>query len=251
MPYLFTASVQYSSGKYVFPSDLSVKFPFLVEKVVTGKVLSVNREGRIVKIDREIKFRVLTSQNCEITDPNPLKLSGLPLPVDVLFVAYKYDETQDQGTVELPAVEGWLLKGSVASTLQEEAARILQVEESGLLLEGTVFHKDLAQNSQTAKESLASFEQDTFAFTKTLCRRVIESIRSIVAEWKTIDTSKSLCDKVRDLTNSLFNLSSPGGAHEGITTKDETELILKTTTSLLLYCNSLLKNERFTKAEKP
>jgi hypothetical protein len=44
--------------------------------------------------------------------------------------------------------------------------------------------------------------------------------------------------------NSLYSFASIGEPHEGVTTKEETELLLKTTTSILFYVNSLLKSER-------
>jgi hypothetical protein len=67
-----------------------------------------------------------------------------------------------------------------------------------------------------------------------------------VNEWKTVDGSESLCEKLKSVVSSLYSFASVGGPHEGVTTKEETELILKNTTSLLFYVNSLLKNQRAT-----
>lgn len=91
-----------------------------------------------------------------------------------------------------------------------------------------------------------SFEQENFVYTKTSYRRILEEIKRIVNEWKTVDGSESLCEKLKSVVSSLYSFASVGGPHEGVTTKEETELILKNTTSLLFYVNSLLKNQRAT-----
>ncbi len=95
------------------------------------------------------------------------------------------------------------------------------------------------------KEALISFEQENFAVAKTSCRKILEDIKQIVNEWKTVDDSQSMCEKLQKIVGSLYSFASIGGlAHEGVTTKAETELILKNTTSLLFYINFLLKNDK-------
>ena len=61
-----------------------------------------------------------------------------------------------------------------------------------------------------------------------------------------MDKSESLCKKLKSVVSSLYSFASIGGPHEGVTTKEETELILKNKTSLLFYINFLLKNQRVT-----
>lgn len=123
----------------------------------------------------------------------------------------------------------------------------LKEEEASLILEGTIFHPQLQKHASNIKEVLLSFGQENFAFTKTSCRKVLEDIKRIVNEWTFIDGSKSLCEKFSGFIHSLYSFASIGGPHEGVTTREETELLLKTTTSILFYVNSLLKNERVTK----
>ncbi|MHA1363456.1 MAG: hypothetical protein ACTSP1_13145 [Candidatus Freyarchaeota archaeon] len=231
------------------------KFPFLEGKVVVGRFVSIYMDGRTKRINEEIRFKLDMSGYTlvgEILDPNPLKATGLPLPSDILIVAYRwYEGENEQEKVERPIAEDILLKGDTYACFEDEVKKLLKEEEAGLILEGTVFHPQLANQSQTLKKALLSFEQENFAFTKTSCRRVLEKIKRIVGGWRTVDGSGSLCDKLKSVVGSLYSFASIGGPHEGVTTREETELILKNTTSLLFYINSLLKNERITKtAEK-
>jgi len=249
MPYLFNAEVRFEGGKFILynPSDLISNFPFLEGKVVLGKIISTYRDGRILRINREFKCKLIRSGSYvtgEILEPNPIKALGLPLPSYLLIAVYKYEEERKEETVEFPIAENFLMKGSVYSYFEDEIKRILKEEEAGLILEGTIFHSQLAKYSFTLKEALSSFEQENFAFTKTACRRILEEIKRIVSEWKMVDNSESLCEKLKSVVSSLYSFASIGGPHEGVTTKEETELILKNTTSLLFYINSLLKNQR-------
>lgn len=250
MPYLFTVEAKYDSGKYLLfnPSDLISNFPFLDGKVIIGKVISTFREGRLIRINKEFKSKLARSGNyyiLEILEPNPLKTIGLPLPSQILVIVFKYEEDIEAGQrAEFPIANGILLKGSVSYGFEDEIKRILKEEELGILLEGTIFHSKLQKLESRIKETLTSFEQENFAHTKTSCRRILEEIKRIVSEWKTIDGSESLSEKFKGVVNSLYSFASIGGPHEGVTTREETELILKNTTSLLFYVNSLLKNER-------
>jgi len=249
MPYLFVVNARYCDGKYLIhnPSDLMSNFPFLEGKIIVGKLVSTHRDGRVIRINKEFRSKIAKVDNtfvAEILDPNPLKAVGLPLPSEVLLVVHRYEETQADRIIEFPVAEGVLLRGTAYSYFEDEMKRILKEQESGMLLEGTIFHPELQKPTEMAKEALVSFEQENFAHTKTSCRRIVEQIRTTVNGWKTVDGSDSLCDKLKAIVNSLFSFASIGGPHEGVTTKEETELIMKNTMSLLFYCNSLLKNDR-------
>ncbi|GEM_PF-6881751 len=50
---------------------------------------------------------------------------------------------------------------------------------------------------------------------------MMERLRKLVADWKTIDGSGSLCDKFKQIMNSLYFLSSVGGSQEGVVTREE------------------------------
>jgi len=255
MPYLFTAEVRFENGKYILsnPYDLVNNFPFLEGRLITGKFISMYRDGRTIRINKEFKCKLIRSGNSarptvngEILEPNPLKALGLPLPSNFLIAVYKYEEENEEGKVTaLPIAENIMLKGSYTSYFEDEIKRILKEEESSLILEGVVFHPRLEKYASDLKEGLSSFEQENFAFTKTSCRRILEEIKRIVSEWEAVDGSEGLCEKLQSVVNSLYSFASIGGPHEGVTTREETELILKNTTSLL-YINSLLKNQRAT-----
>jgi len=249
MPYLFTVEARYEDGKYILYnlSNLLSKFPFLEGKTITGKLISTYIDGRVKRIDKEIRFELSrggTYPLGTILEPNPVKNIGLPLPSHVLIIAYFYEEMFEQEKKTFPIAEDMLIKGSTLSYFEDEVKRILKEEEAGIILEGTIFCRELEKSSLTLKKAFLSFEQENFVHTKTLCRRVLEEIKRIISRWKMIDNSESLCDKLRSIVNSLYSFASIGGPHEGVTTREETELILKNTTSLILYVNSLLKNQR-------
>lgn len=254
MPYLFPVEAKFESGKYILynPTDLMSSFPFLEEKVIVGRFISTYRDGKTIRINKEFKCKLSRSGNYivgEILEPNPLKTIGLPLPSTLLVVAYKYEEQREQGKVEFPIAENVMLKGSMYSYFEDEIKRILKEEEAGIILQGTVFHPQLQKHASTIKESLLSFEQENFAFTKTSCRKILEDMKRIVNEWSVIDGSESLSEKFSGVVSSLYSFASIGGPHEGITTKEETELLLKTTTSILFYVNSLMKSERVSRTK--
>ncbi|MDD2666792.1 MAG: hypothetical protein PHD13_05495 [Methanocellales archaeon] len=255
MPYLFTVEVRYENGKYILhnPADLMSNFPFLEGKIMTGKFTSIYRDGRTIRVNKEFKCKLIRSDNTntvigEVLEPNPLKTIGLPMPSTLLFTACKYKEEKDRARREFPIAENVMLKGSTY-TFEDEVKRILKEEEAGLILEGTIFYPQLEKQVSTLKDALSLFEQEEYASTKTSCRKILEYIKQISSKWKTVDGSESLCDKLKSVIVSQYSFASIGGPHEGVTTKEETELILKNVTSLLLYINSLLKNQRVLKKQ--
>lgn len=249
MPYLFTADAKYDNKKYILsnPYDLLSNFPFLEDKIIKGKIVSTYRDGRVIRIDKDFECKLVRSGNFfigEFLEPNPVKNLGLPLPSNLLIIVYSYQEIVEQEKKVLPIAQDTLLKGSATGYFEDEVKRILKEEEAGIILEGTIFCDQLQRPAFTTKGALLSFEQENFAYTKTSCRRVLEEIRQILSGWKTVDGSESLCEKMKSVVSSLYSFASIGGPHEGVTTKEETELILKNTISLLFYINSLLKNQR-------
>jgi hypothetical protein len=138
------------------------------------------------------------------------------------------------------------VKAGIISYFEDEIRRILKEHEAGLILEGIIFHPRLEKYVSELKEALLWFEQEKFTSTKTSCRKILEGIRGIIGEWKTVDGSESLCEKLKSVINSLYSFASIGGPHLGVATREETEFILKCITSLIFYINSLLKNERVT-----
>lgn len=254
MPYLFNVDAKYNKDKGVYTlgffDDLVSKYPLLMGNVLTGKFISVHLDGKIKTINKDFKCKVdndvVKDVRGEILEPNPIKIIGLPLPSSLLAVAYKYEVKHEQEMVEYPMAEDMMLwSGRTAYNFEDEVKRILKVEEAGLILEGSNFHSRLEKHKSILKEALISFEQENFAVAKTSCRKILEDIKQIVNEWDTVDDSQSMCEKLQKIVGSLYSFASIGGlAHEGVTTKAETELILKNTTSLLFYINFLLKNDK-------
>jgi len=250
MPCLFTAEAKYE-GKFILSNlrDLISNFPFLDGKTITGKLLSTYRDGKIIRINKEYKAKIVKKEYeyiAELLEPNPVKSVGLPLPSPVLLIAHEYEEESEGEVIEFPIVEGSLLRIGYALSFEDEIKRILKEEESRILIEGTIFYLELQKLKLTMKEALISFEQENFSYTKTSCRKVLEESKRIVSSWKTVDGSESLCEKLNSIVSSLYSFASIGGPHQGVVTREETEFILKNTTGLLLYINSLMKNQRIT-----
>jgi hypothetical protein len=122
--------------------------------------------------------------------------------------------------------------------------RIIKEEEIRMMLETTSFHPDVKKQSGTLRDAYISFEEQRFADTKVSCRKILENLKNISKDWKTIDDSKNICEKVNDILKSMYSFASSGGPHEGINTPDETEFILKVTAGILFYINILMKNDR-------
>nr|MDO8080336.1 hypothetical protein [Candidatus Freyarchaeota archaeon] len=91
------------------------KFPFLEDKTIIGKFISIYTDGRVKRIDKEIKFKPHRRGNtfyAEILEPNPLKNTGIPLPSYILVNVFKYEEKYALEVKEFPIAENMLLKAS-------------------------------------------------------------------------------------------------------------------------------------------
>lgn len=229
-------------------------FPFLDGNIVAGKLVSIFREGKMIGVNKEFRAHIEDDPSmgvrvARILDPNPLKTIGSPLPSEALIIAYRYEEWKGL-TVQFPIAEGVILRGYSSPQFDEDIRRLLKEEESSIVFEGTVFHQKLQGLDSTMREALSLFQQESYSHAKTSCRKIIEKVRHVSGEWRTIDKSDSLADKFKDVVNSVYSFSSIGGPHLGVSTREETEFILKSTLACLLYVNSLLKNERISESGK-
>jgi hypothetical protein len=255
MPYVFATEANYTHNRYILynPTELMASFQVLDGKTMTGKMVSIYRDGKVMRVNREFKGTVILVggvPEVDILEPNPMKALGLPLPSPALVVVYKYEEEEKGVVREFPIAEGVILRCGPTSYFEEEIKRILKEEESGIVLEGTVFHDRLQGLDLTMREAFSLFQQESFPHVKTSCRKVIERIKQISSGWKTVDNSESLADKFKGIITSVYSFLSIGGAHEGPSSREETEFILKSTLACLLYVNSLLKSERISESGK-
>jgi hypothetical protein len=251
MPFIFTPEVIYQDGKWNIQNidNLTTTFPFLRGNVLIGKFLSYYKEDKTEKIDKNFKCKISPSYENKIygtlIDPNPLKSIGLPVPSYLLAIAYKYTEKEDPSSPEIPIAENALFKQySSSSYFEHDIKRIQKIDEAKHILEGTVFDETFGEISQKLKEAYVFFEQENYSQSKTSCRIILENIKKNIGDWKKIDGSEGLNEKFRPIVNSLYSFASIGGPHAGVTTREETDFILKNTTTTLFYVNSLLKNER-------
>lgn len=245
MALIIPANVDYKEGRYIINHMRLDKFPFLEKKIVTGKVISVYIDGKITKINKEFECKVWKEDRYfygRIMGSNPLEEMGLP-PCEALFILYRSKETHTGK--EYPIAEGMLLKEGYMSNLEDEVKKLLKGEEIGIMLESITFHRQISKLANLLKDGFHSFEDEKFQDTKTSCRKILESMKTIVEDWKSIDGSKSIYEKFKKVISSLYSFASIGGPHMGVITKEETELILKTTYDCLIYINSILKNDRF------
>jgi len=259
MPYLISKNVRIKNNLYqlYYIDDVITKFPFLENKTIDGKVISVFIDGTKTKINKD--FSCTTSKEANgyiatIEEPNPLEEKGIPqCEALVLFTKYHkiveggdYNPLEDEeGYIERPIMEEKLLISDVSYNFQDEAQRLRKEEEIGIILESIVFHYDVTSLASQLKNALSSFEKENFQDTKTSCRKILEKLRPLVKNWESIDESKSLGEKFKRTLDSLYSFASVGGPHTGVKTKEESDLILKVTFAILLYVNSILKNSRY------
>jgi len=96
-------------------SELINEFLFLEGKVVIGKIISMYKDGKIVRINKEIKCKITRTETRSrtiglILEPNPVEELGLPLPSYFLIIAYKFEKESDQEKVIFPIAQNILLK---------------------------------------------------------------------------------------------------------------------------------------------
>lgn len=249
MPYVFSTRYEYKYGNYEISfQDAVNKFPFLADKTVSGEILATYVENKVTLIRRPFKCKVTQVGQGpnwigKVTDLNPLKEKGIP-PCELCIALYKYDELRDNQTIELPIMENEVIKGSTWGYFDEIVKRISREEEIRIIIETTTFHPEVSRPADTLRDAYLSFEEQRYSHTKTSCRKVLENLRNKSKDWETIDGSESICDKLKSILNSVYSFASPGGPHEGISTRDETEFILKAVAGALFYVNILLKSDR-------
>ncbi len=172
-----------------------------------------------------------------------MKERGLP-PCEICVALYKYEDLDGERALEFPIMENDLIRGYASNYFDEIIRRISREEEIRIILETTTFHPDLKESSQTLRDANMSFEEERYSHTKTSCRKILEGLRERVPNWKTIDGSESACEKFKGVLNSMYSFASVGGPHPGISTREETEFILKAVAGTFFYVNTLLKNGR-------
>ncbi len=251
MPYIFTTKYNYKDDEYqIEMAEAITKFPFLAGKTVSGEVLAASIDDRVVTIRRPIKFRVSIAQEYynrvgTVSHPNPLEERGIP-PCELLLALYKYDKMDSGKAIEFPIAEGEIIRGTIRNYFEDISKKLSKEEEIRIILETTTFHHELAKSTEVLRDAYISFSEGRYPDAKTACRRILESLKNLSENWKTIDQSESLCEKFTGMLKSMYSFASPGGPHPGITTRDETELILKTVATMDFYVNSILKGGRIT-----
>jgi len=245
MPLILSAEVIYEYKNYVIKNMRLYKCPFLEDKIVMGEVVSVYIDGKITKINKPFECKIYKKGDYfygKIRGANPFEEMGLP-PCETLFILYRFKETTEGEETQI--AEGMFLKEGYLGNLEDEAKKLLKEEEIRIMLKSIIFHSQISGLADLLNNAFNSFEEERFQDTKTACRKILEGIDEIISGWKSIDNSKSVYEKLRHVIKSLFSFASIGGPHRGIVTKEETELILKTTYDCLIYINSILKNDRF------
>ncbi|MGH9922249.1 MAG: hypothetical protein ACRD38_05815 [Nitrososphaerales archaeon] len=249
MPFLFSARYDYRDNNYqINMEEVVKKFPFLADKIIGGEILATYIDNKITIVRKPFKCRVAHSEQHPnwlgtMLDLNPLREKGIP-PCDLCVLLYKYEETQDEKTIELPIMENEIVKAYVLNYFDEIIKKIAKQEEIRIILETTTFHTDIKNLAETLRDAYISFEEEKYPHAKTSCRKILENLRNKAENWQAIDDSKSICENFKRVLNALHSFSSIGGPHEGSSTREETEFILKSVAGAFFYVNSLLKNDR-------
>lgn len=249
MPYVFSTNYEYKDNNYqIHVQDAVNRFPFLALKTVTGEILATYVENKVTVIRKPFKCKVIRIQEHPnwigiFTELNPLKEKGIP-PCQLCVAFYKYEETQRTKTVEFPVMENEVIKGSAWGYFDEIVKRISKEEEIRIMIETTTFAPEVKGLAETLRDAYMSFEEEKYSHTKTSCRKILENLRNRSKGWTTIDDSESIHEKLNSVLNSMYSFASVGGPHEGKSTREETEFILKAVSAVFFYVNSLLKNAR-------
>lgn len=249
MPYIFSTRFEYKNADYQIDfKDAVNRFPNIASKIVSGEILAAYVENKVTTIKKPFKCKVSQIQEHpdwigRVIDLNPLKDKGLP-PCELCVALYKYEEFVGRDTIEFPIMESEVIKSSTWSYFDEIVKRISKEEEIRIIIETTAFHPEVKVLAQNLRDAYISFEEERYAHTKTSCRKVMENLKNRSKNWKTIDGSKSLCEKFKPILSSIYSFASTGGPHEGINTREETEFILKAVASVFFYINNLLKSDR-------
>lgn len=249
MPYVFSTRYEYKDNNYQIDiHDAVNRFPFLANVMINGEILAAYVENKVTLIRKPFKCKVAQIEQHPywigiVTELNPLKEKGIP-PCELCVSLYKYEETQGEETSELPIMENEVVKGTTWGYFDEIVKKISKEEEIRIIIETTTFHPEFKGLAETLRDAHISFEEERYPHTKTSCRKILENLRNRSKDWKTVDGSESICEKLKSVLNSIYSFASPGGPHEGISTRDETEFILKAVAGAFFYINSLLKSGR-------
>lgn len=253
MPYIFSTNYEYKNNNYqINIADAINRFPFLADKNIDGEILAAYIENKVIFIRQPFRCRVNSIEQYPnwigiISVKNPLKDRGIP-PCDLCVALYKYEEIRGNRPIEYPIMENEIIRGTTGSRFDDILRRLAKEEEIRIMIETTSFHPDVKRQSETLRDAYISFEEQRFADTKTSCRKILENLKNKSKDWKTIDGSESICEKMKDILKSMYSFASTGGPHEGINTQDETALILKAVSGILFYINILLKGDRISLA---
>lgn len=256
MPFIFSTNYFYRDKNYQIDIDDAInRFPFITDKTILGEILAVYIENKAKPVREPLEFTITQDQQKPnrltgiIGNLNPLKKGGIP-PCQVCIVLYKYRDQSGEAINEFPIMEGEIIKGNTWSNFDDIIKKALKEQEISMMLESTTFHPELAQLPQLLRDSQVSFEDERYPDAKTSCRKILENLRNKSKNWDTIDGSKSACEKLNKVMDSMYSFASFGGPHEGLNTEDETEVILKSTSSIFFYINKLIKANRISlKAE--
>ena len=245
MSFIFSAAYEYKEGNYQLDIQEAVaRFPFIAEKTIYGEVLAANLDSKVVVIREAFQCTAKKEGRwyAVVGDLNPLRDRGIP-PCQLCLALYKYRDQTPAQSRQFPIMEDETVKGS-AYSFDDIVRRVTKEQEIALILASTTFHPQMVSLAQLLRDAQIAFEEERCPDTKTSCRKILEFLRAKSKNWQTIDNSKSICEKLCKMMDSLYSLASVGGPHEGLNTKDETQLILKSVSAVFFYVNTLLKSSR-------
>ncbi len=257
MPAVIVTELKYNQKEdfyYIYSYPFSSHF----QNIRTGNYLFGNLE--FCKIDKKVEKEVskpveLQVRNSEIdfkyTSVDTIKKFGITPSSWICVVLENYSDSEIESATKYPIYPDYFEIIDVPEALREEVEKKFKSTEEVLkLIKLTGSAEELKEAFGHLEKAYSKFKANSYEDTKTSTRKVLEILREFTRLWKTIYGSDHLAKGINSLVDSLYNLSSSGGAHRGIATLDETEVILNSTFYIFKYVNKIIKEKRFENKDK-
>lgn len=256
MPAIIATELKYNTDNnrfYVYLYQFLSRFQVLqLGNLIFGKL-------EFSQIDKKVRKEVSKPITLEVKDYNGVFDSGSTEIIRnfgitpnswICLSLENYSTSSSEEAIKYPIYPEYFEIMETPDALREEIeGKFKGVEEIMKLVQLTGVVEDLKEPYNHLERAYFKFKANFFEDAKTSIRKALETLKKIIQRWKTIDNSSHLADGIKSLINSLYQLSSSGGPHKGIATKDETEVIINSTLYLFKYINKLIGENRFQKDE--
>ena len=251
MPAVVVIELKYDKekGYYTDSYEFFRRFPNIKDgDYLFGKIEFCKIDKKVEKeVSEQIKLKVIGYSQMKFDRVSEETIKGFGItPLSWICLILEGYSNSDTMYAKYPIYPDYFEIIEAPEALRGEVENKFKGTEEVLrLIRLTGPTEELKEAFGHLEKAYSKFKANSFEDTKTSTRKVLETLRGFTRSWKTIDESAHLAEGINSLVNSLFNLSSSGGAHRGVVTLDETEVILNSTFSIFKYMNKIIKEKRF------